>query len=352
MIKKSLLLAAFVFTSILSSAQNNFSRYFAEAAQNMEKEELSLAIDKFSKAIDNKNDAPNNYKVADAYMYRGYCKYLQQNYKSAIADMDEALKVKPEYTKVYTLKSNVYLATKKYEECIATCDKGLEKNPNNDDLLFNKSQAYFFLKKYKESLQPLFAMLEIDPRDRKALTFIGSTFLHQKIYDSSIVYFSKALEIDPLDLMSLYNRGISRSYTKDTAAATRDMLRAMQLDTATKFVGYNNLAFYLKLEKKDFTGAIEYFNKAIELNPNFAYAYSNRGFAKLNLNDIKGAYKDLRKSIELDNTNSYAFKNLGLIYLKDGQKKNACENFKKAVELGYSDTYDDEVEKLLKENCN
>ncbi|PBQ31947.1 hypothetical protein CNR22_09250 [Sphingobacteriaceae bacterium] len=352
MIKKIPALVSLIFMCITFSAQSNFSKYYSEGAQSMEKDELNVAIDKFSKAIENKDEAPNNYKIADAYMYRGYCKYLQKNFKSAVSDMDEALKVKPEYVKVYAMKSTIYLTNKKYEDCIKSCDKGLEKNANNDELLFNKSQAFFFMKKYNESLKPLFIMLANNPRDSKAFTFIGATFLHQKMWDSSIVYFSKALEIDPLDLMSLYNRGISRSYTKDTAAATRDILRAMQLDTATKFVGYNNLAFYMKLEKKDFTGAIEYFDKAIELNPAFAYAYSNRGFAKLNLNDIKGAYKDLRKSLELDNTNSYAFKNLGLIYLKDGQKKNACENFKKALELGYTDSYDDEVEKLLKENCN
>jgi tetratricopeptide (TPR) repeat protein len=125
----------------------------------------------------------------------------------------------------------------------------------------------------------------------------------------------------------------------------------MKLDSSTKFVGYNNLGFFLKLEKKEYAAAKEYFDKSIELNPDFAYAYSNRGYSKLMLNDIKGAYKDLKKSISLDNTNSYAYKNLGLICLKDGKTKNACENFKKALELGYADRYDDEVDKMLKENC-
>jgi Tfp pilus assembly protein PilF len=66
---------------------------------------------------------------------------------------------------------------------------------------------------------------------------------------------------------------------------------------------------------------------------------------------MKGAYKDVKKSIDLDNTNSYAYKNLAIIYLKDGKKKDACENLKKALELGYADRYDDEVDILLKENC-
>lgn len=350
--QKNIFLLFFVLLFSAARAQNNFSKYFSEAAQSFEKNDFNTAIEKFSKALENKSDADNNYRIADTYIYRGYCRYRLKNLKAAISDMDEALKLKPEYIKAYITKAMIYLEDKKYQECIVWCDKGLQKKANSDELLFYKSEAYFGLKNYNESLKPLFLMLDNDPRNAKAFRHIGSTFLHQKLWDSSVVYFSKALEINPLDLMSYYDRGISKSYTKDLDGATQDIQKAMQLDSVSKFVGYNNLGFYLKLEKKDFTGAIEYFNKALELKPDFAYAYSNRGFAKLNLNDIKGAYKDLRKSIELDNTNSYAFKNLGLIYLKDGQKKNACDNFKKAIELGYSDKYDDEVEKLLKENCN
>ena len=69
------------------------------------------------------------------------------------------------------------------------------------------------------------------------------------------------------------------------------------------------------------------------------------------IGDIKGAYKDVKKSIEIDNTNSYAFKNLAKICLKDGKNKDACVNLKKAIDLGYADSYDDEVDILLKENC-
>jgi len=344
-------IVCFVFLNRAHS-QTNFSIYFSEAAKSLDADDYNKAIEKFSKALDNKSEASNNYKIADAYIYRGYCRYKLKNYKSAINDMDEGLKLKPEYIKGYIMKTMVYLEEDKYEECIVWCNKGLEKKDNNDELLLTKSKALSKLKKYEEARQPLFIMLDNNPKSITAFRHLGSIFLQQKMWDSASAYYSKAIEIDPTDFISYYDRGISKSYTKDLAGATEDIQKAMQLDSTTKFIGYNNIGFYMKLEKKDFTGAIDFFNKAIELNPEFAYAYSNRGFAKLNLNDIKGAYKDLRKSIELDNTNSYAFKNLGLIYLKDGQKKSACDNFKKAAQLGYTEMYDEEIEKLLKENCN
>ncbi len=55
-----------------------------------------------------------------------------------------------------------------------------------------------------------------------------------------------------------------------------------------------------KVFYKDYAGAIDDYNKAIELNPNYAIAYYNRGGAKYDLKDYAGAIEDYNKAIELD----------------------------------------------------
>jgi tetratricopeptide (TPR) repeat protein len=58
---------------------------------------------------------------------------------------------------------------------------------------------------------------------------------------------------------------------------------------------YNNQRKYKK--------AIEYYTRAIEINPGFADAYANRGFAKENLKDKKGACRDWKRAQQLGKSN-------------------------------------------------
>lgn len=56
----------------------------------------------------------------------------------------------------------------------------------------------------------------------------------------------------------------------------------------------------LKYENKDFQGAIEDYDKAIELNPNLAGAYYKRGIAKGRLKEYDSATIDFNKAVDLD----------------------------------------------------
>jgi len=61
--------------------------------------------------------------------------------------------------------------------------------------------------------------------------------------------------------------------------------------------------FKLGVEQENllaFSEAIEYFNKAIELKPNYAMAYYGRGNAKSGNSDYEGAILDFDKAIKIN----------------------------------------------------
>ena len=59
-----------------------------------------------------------------------------------------------------------------------------------------------------------------------------------------------------------------------------------------------------KAKRGDYQGAIDDYTRAIQINPNDAKAYSNRGIVLEIVGDLKGACTDWRKAAELGNTNA------------------------------------------------
>ncbi len=93
--------------------------------------------------------------------------------------------------------------------------------------------------------------------------------------------------------------------------------------------------------------AILDFNKAISIDPLFAYPFNNRGYAYLKLGNRAQAIQDINHSLTLDPDNSYAYKNRALYYLELNDLVNAKQNLLTAQQLGFRERYGDEVDKLL-----
>ena len=56
---------------------------------------------------------------------------------------------------------------------------------------------------------------------------------------------------------------------------------------------------YNKAEAEDYNGAINDYNKAIGLDPNYSDAYINRAISKYYTNDLNGACEDANKAKSL-----------------------------------------------------
>lgn len=339
-------------SGLLVSGQNDFNYYYSQGQEKYGKGNFNEAAGDFTTALKNRNTAKNDYRIANAYMSRALCKMSLKNYNSALDDMSEALELKPEYSDLYLVKSTIHLQNKQYDDCIKWADKGLALKPEFEDLIILKAEANFEKKNYSEALNNLDTiLLKINPKNLDAWNFKGHVKQHTKDFKGAIDAFSRAIEIDAQNYPAFYDRGICKARSKDFDGALSDINRGMAIDSAKKWIGYNNIAFFIKFEQKDYQGALTLFDEAIKLNPEFDYAYNNRGYAKLQLNDLKGARQDITKSLSLNDQNAYAYKTYAQLLLAEKKDKQACEKLKKALELGYTEEYDEEVNDLIKEHC-
>ena len=75
--------------------------------------------------------------------------------------------------------------------------------------------------------------------------------------------------------------------------------------------------------------------KTIEINPQIASAYYNRGVAKDNLEDYQGAIADYTKAIEIDPDDASAYTNRGISRELVNDLKGACDDWRKSANLGH-----------------
>lgn len=93
----------------------------------------------------------------------------------------------------------------------------------------------------------------------------------------------------------------------------------------------------MKLAAGKYKQAIEYYTAALQRNPNFAFVYFNRGYAKDKLGDVKGAIEDYDNAIRLNPDNAGIYNNRGYSKNKLGDYESAIEDYDNAIRLNSED---------------
>ena len=102
---------------------------------------------------------------------------------------------------------------------------------------------------------------------------------------------------------------------------------------------YGSAEYYLRkgkeaLQRDDFEGAIADFNRAIELKPDFARAYNNRGIVNRRLGYYNKAKADYNRAIELKPTFvAIAYYNRGIVNRRLGYYREAKADFSRAIRI-------------------
>lgn len=105
----------------------------------------------------------------------------------------------------------------------------------------------------------------------------------------------------------------------------------------------------IKLLSKNFTTAIEHFDRAIKYNPNDGAAYNDRALCMVELGIIDKAFYYFNKGIEVEPDYATIYHNKGWLLNNIGRHTEAIECFKKALDLepNRAVTYDNLADALF-----
>jgi lipoprotein NlpI len=125
---------------------------------------------------------------------------------------------------------------------------------------------------------------------------------------------------------------------KEYDKAIEECSKHISEDGWNKAITYNNRANAYKA-KGDLERAISDYNKAIELNPEYANAFNNRGNTYYALGNIEHAIADFNKAIAFDPKLDVAYNNRGLAYQIKRNFDKAVSDYDIALALNPDDEY-------------
>ncbi|HOK58859.1 tetratricopeptide repeat protein [Methanothrix sp.] len=92
--------------------------------------------------------------------------------------------------------------------------------------------------------------------------------------------------------------------------------------------------------------ALEYYDRALEINPNSSDAWNNKGVALYRLNRIDEALQCYHRALEIDPDNLDAMRNIAFVHRARGEFEKAMELYETVMERG-GDAYDLEAKATI-----
>ena len=152
-----------------------------------------------------------------------------------------------------------------------------------------------------------------DPKNVAGLYIRGLAYLRSRQYDASVQDYDRALQINPRMEGAYNNRGLAYANKKLYDLAKRDFEQSIALRPTDQT--YVNLGATYSVQGQ-LDKALQYYNKAIELNPRYAPAYSNRGDAYMKQGKRSQAMAEYRQVLAIDPSHKHAKEALASLGVK------------------------------------
>ncbi|WP_410172242.1 tetratricopeptide repeat protein, partial [Dolichospermum planctonicum] len=137
----------------------------------------------------------------------------------------------------------------------------------------------------------------------------------------------------PLEQNNDTSNGVNEKDSELYKKLKNDILYYMKSQQPQTTTTNNNQKEVNKNELKDKQKAIDDYTQAININPNDADAYNNRGLVRSELGNKQGAIDDYTQAIKINPNYSYAYNNRGIVRSELGNKPGAIDDYTQAIKI-------------------
>jgi Flp pilus assembly protein TadD len=225
-----------------------------------------------------------------------------------------------------------------FKRAEATLRQIIARDPNSVDAHILLGTALALEGIRSESLEQLSEAVRLRPAFANAHNKLGmalSRFLEVKPAREE---FEKALELDPNLAEAHVNLALILAQAGELGPAAEHLDRAIQLQGNSRAASYSH---YLRAKiwgaQNQNEKATAEFQKAVQLRPDYAEAWSDLGGMRRLALDHDGAVQALEKAVSLKPDDALAQYRLGLLYMQEGRSLKAVTHLKQASSFAPDD---------------
>lgn len=257
-------------------------------------------------------------KTAEDWFKSGKEKHVDQLYKEAIEDFNQALQISPNYIDAYLMRGTSKMILGDYGAAIVDYNKVIDLGSSEFwGIYYNLGVAKEKLGDYEGAIRDYGQALKIESNIGPAYKSQGLAQSNLDDINSTVNFYDQTLKIDT-DYVRLYlNRGKVKLKLGYNESALSDFEQAITLDS-NNAEAYQNCGL-AKLKLGNYLSAVNDFNLALNLAPNDAYTIGGRGLANLHLGDGLSAIADYNEAIRLNPKISLQYLNRSAFYFSSGE---------------------------------
>jgi tetratricopeptide (TPR) repeat protein len=219
----------------------------------------------------------------------------------AIPILKENLEKNPENAAVQFTLGKAYINTKQYDLAIVPLQKALSIKADQAGAHFYLGIAYAQMGQDAEALKEFEAEIPLSPAQDAAYSNAAAIYEKQGNLAKALEYYKKAAEIAPN--RAELHASMATIYEKqgNQAAAQAEYKALAEADPQHAAVTWFNIGAIAKNNDRN-EEAVKAFQKAIEIDPAYAVAHRELGYALVKQGDFKGAVTHFNKYLQLNPT--------------------------------------------------
>jgi tetratricopeptide (TPR) repeat protein len=204
------------------------------------------------------------------YKARGWTYELLSQDDKALTDFDQALRLKPDYAEALLHRGRVYLRKDDYRRAVADFSQAIKLNQEAESY-FLRGQAYARMDQFEAAISDYSQAIKLEPKSYSSYEQRASVYANLGMYQQALADHDKAIELNP-ELWMAYN---DKAWILATcpAAEIRDGKQAISLAkqandrTDWKVSGYLDTLAAAYAETGQFDQAVKWQQQALAKLP-------------------------------------------------------------------------------------